>query len=165
MIIEKSMGIEGHQNSIVGNKPHYHIQMKVDDRIFLKFSDYHIPFSDQDLFTIELFEQAGDRVVKNGPHGLGMSSLNNKEILDFIDDTITLTDDFDNATISRQTFIQAPEGETISGELIQKALIESRRTKKPIGKILERLITKAKIQTVLSPGDGVPKMSKRSRKK
>jgi hypothetical protein len=157
--------IEGHQNSNFGDKPHYHIQMKVDNRIFLKFNDYHIPFTDEDLFTIELFEQAGDRVIKTNSYGHGMSSLEDEGNLEIFDDEMTITDDFDNATINRQTMIQAPEGETISGELIQKALEESRRTKKPIGKIMQRLMKDSKITTVLSPGDGVPKMSKRNGKK
>jgi hypothetical protein len=78
---------------------------------------------------------------------------------------MTITDDIENAPFNKQTLIEAPEGQTISGEIIQQAIEESKRTKKPIGKILQRCLSDAKITTILTPGDGIPKMTKRSGKK
>jgi len=155
---------EGHQNSRVGSNPHYHIQMRVDDRVFLKFNDFHIPFSDEDLFTIELLEQAGNKVKLGHSFGYGIGILEDEENLKIIDDAMTITDDFKNALFNRQTLIKAPEGETISVELLQQAIEESKRTKQPIGKIMQRLLSDAKIITIITPGDGVPKMTKRSRR-
>ncbi|MBW6491894.1 MAG: hypothetical protein K0B15_11950 [Lentimicrobium sp.] len=156
---------EGHPNAQVGSIPHYHIQMKVDDLIFLKFNDYHIPFSDGDLFTITMLDQAPDKVKLGHSYGHGIGVLEDEENLELIDDVMKITDDIENAPFNRQTLIQAPEGQTISGEIIQQAIDESKRTKKPIGKILQRLLSDAKITTILTPGDGVPKMTKRSGKK
>ena len=156
---------EGHLNAQVGSIPHYHIQMKVDERIFLKFNDFHIPFSDGDLFTITLLDQAPDKVKLGHSYGHGIGILEDEENLEIIDDAMTITDDIENAPFNRQTLIEAPEGQTISGEIIQQAIDESKRTKKPIGKILQRLLSEAKITTILTPGDGVPKMTKRSGKK
>jgi hypothetical protein len=156
---------EGHPNAQVGSVPHYHIQMKVDDRVFLRFNDFHIPFSDGDLFTISILEQAPDKVKLGHNHGYGIGILEDEENIDLIDDSLTITDDFENAPFNRQTLIQAPEGQTISNEIIQQAIEESKRTKKPIGKIMQRLLSDAKIITILSPGDGIPKMTKRSGKK
>lgn len=156
---------EGHENSNIGENPHYHIQMKVDDRVFLKFNDFHIPFSDEDMFTIEMFEQAGDKVKWGHSFGHGIGILEDEENLEIIDDALTVTDDYENAPFNRQTLIQAPEGQTISDEIIQQAIEESKRTKKPIGKILQRLLSDANITSIISPGDGVPKMTKRSGKK
>jgi hypothetical protein len=156
---------EGHQNAKVGAVPHYHIQMKVDDRIFLKFNDFHIPFSDEDLFNLELMEQAGDKVKFDHAFGHGMGMIEDDKNLEIIDDEMTIKDDIDNATFNRQTLIQAPEEQKISGKLVQQAIEESNRTKEPIGKILKRLMTDGKITTIISPGDGVPKMTKRSGKK
>lgn len=156
---------EGHPNAQVGSIPHYHIQMKVDDRIFLKFNDFHIPFSDGDLFTISMLDQAPDKVKLGHSYGHGIGILEDEENLDLIDDAMTITDDIENAPFNRQTLIEAPEGQTISGEIIQQAIEESKRTKKPIGKILQRLLSDAKITTILTPGDGIPKMTKRSGKK
>jgi hypothetical protein len=156
---------EGHPNAQVGSTPHYHIQMKVDDRIFLKFNDFHIPFSDGDLFTITMLDQAPDKIKLGHSYGEGIGILEDEENLDLIDDAMTITDDIENAPFNRQTLIQASEGQTISGEIINQAIEESKRTKKPIGKILQRLLSDAKITTVLTPGEGVPKMTKRSGKK
>jgi hypothetical protein len=156
---------EGHQNAQIGSTPHYHIQMKVDERIFLKFNDFHIPFSDGDLFTITMLDQAPDKVKLGHSYGHGIGLLEDEENLEIIDDTMIITDDIKNAPFNRQTLIEAPEGQTISGEIIQQAIDESKRTKKPVGKILQRLLSDAKITTILTPGDGVPKMTKRSGKK
>jgi hypothetical protein len=156
---------EGHPNAQGGPIPHYHIQMKVNDQIFLKFNDFHIPFSDCDLFTFTMLDQAPDKVKLGHSYGHGIGILEDEENLELIDDAMTITDDIGNAPFNRQTLIQAPEGQTISGEIIQKAIDESKRTKKPIGKILQRLLSDANIMTILTPGDGVPKMTKRSGKK
>lgn len=157
--------IEGHQNSKNGSIPHYHIQMKVNERIFLKFNDFHIPFSDRDLFTIKLLDQAPEKVKLGHSYGHGIGILEDEENLALIEDAMTITDDIENAPFNRQTLIEAPEGQTISGEILQQAIDESKRTKKPIGNILQRLLSDAKITTILTPGYGVPKMTKRSGKK
>jgi hypothetical protein len=156
---------EGHQNSQIGITPHYHIQMKVDDRIFLKFNDFHIPFSDGDLFTLELLEQAGDKVKLGHSFGQGIGIIEDEEALKIIDDAMTITDDEETAPFNRQTIIEAPEGQTISGKLIKQAINESKRTRQPIGKILQRLLPAANTISIITPGDGVPKMTKRSGKK
>ena len=156
---------EGHANAKVGSSPHYHLQMKVDNNVFLKFNDFHIPFSDEDLFNLELFDQVSDKVKWGHNHGIGIGILEDEENLEIISDALQITDDFENAPFKRQTLIQAPEGQTISGQVIHKAFEESKRTKQPIGKIMERLLNDAKITTILTPGDGVPKMTKRSGKK
>lgn len=156
---------DGHPNSKIGSEPHYHIQMKVDNRIFLKFNDFHIPFSDGDLFTMELLEQAGDKVKLGHSFGEGIGILEDIENIDILDDALEISDDYENAPFNRQTLIIAPEGQTISGEMIQEAMKESKKTKQPIGKIMQRLLKDATIKTIIAPGDGIPEMTKRSGKK
>jgi hypothetical protein len=156
---------EGHKNRNVGSIPHYHIQMKVDDRIFLKFKDFHIQFTDEDLFYMEMLEQANDKFVLVHSFGHGIGILEDEENLKIIYDSMTITEDEENAPFNIQTLIKAPEGQTISGELIQKAIDESKRTKYTIGKILQKYLVDSKVITIITPGDGVPKMTKRSGKK
>lgn len=156
---------EGHKSSYKGDMPHYHIQMKVDGRIFLKFKDFHIPFTDEDLFTMELLEQAGDKVTLGYSFGHGIGIIEDEENLQKIDNAMTVADDQETAPFNRQTLIEAAEGQTISGELVQKTIIESKRTKEPIGRILQKYLSDAKVITVITPGEGVPKMTKRSGKK
>jgi hypothetical protein len=157
--------IQGHPNSQIGSIPHFHIQMKVDERVFLKFNDFHIPFSDEDLFNLELMENAGDLVLFDQSYGMGMAVLEDEKNLEIIDNATKITKDFENAAINRQTVIEASKGQTFSGKLLQEAIEESQRTGEPVGKIMQRLVPNAKITTIISPGDGVPKMTKRSGKK
>lgn len=156
---------EGHLNSSIGSTPHYHIQMKVDNRIFLKFNDFHIPFSDIDLFYMELSKQAEGKVKLGHSFGQGISILEDEENHEMINDAMTITDDFENAPFNLQTLITAPEGQTIPGELVMQAIEESRITKQPIGKIIKRLLSDVKTTSIISPGNGIPKMTKRSGKK
>ncbi|MBA4851289.1 hypothetical protein [Emticicia sp. BO119] len=156
---------DGHPNAQIGAFPHYHLQMKVDDRIFLKFNDFHIPFSDHDLFVLELLEQASDRVKWGHSFGHGVGIIEDEKNLEIIDDLMITTDDSENAPFNRHTIIEAPEGQTISSEIILQAIEESKKTKKPVGKILQELLTDAKTATIIVPGKGVTKMTKRSGKK
>lgn len=157
--------LSGHPNAKVGANPHYHIQMLVDNRVFLKFNDFHIEFMDEDMFNIKAMEEAGDLITTKHFYGEGMGMLEDEENLKIIDDVMSISDDEENAIFRRQTMISMPEGKTFSGELIQQAMEESATTKEPIGKILQRLIADANTVTIITPGDAVLKMSKRSGKK
>jgi len=156
---------EGHINSYKGNMAHYHIQMKVDGRIFIKFNDFHVLFTDEDLFTFELLEQAGDKVKLAHFYGQGIGIIEDEENLPLIDKALTISDDEETAPFRRQTFIEAPKGKTIPGDLIIKAMEESKRTKEPVGRILQKYLKDAKFTTIIEPGDGIPNMTKRNGKR
>lgn len=158
--------LEGHESAKVGAEPHYHIQMKIDDQIFLRFNDFHIPFSDQDLFMIELQKQMGNELLINqGSLNAGMSVLENEELFEELEKNMIRADDESTAPFNRQTLIMAPEGQTISGEILQQAIDESKITKEPVSKIIQRLVKDVKVITQIVPGDAVPEMTKRSGKK
>lgn len=152
----------GHEKSKHGRWPHYHIQMKVDNRIFLKFSDYHIRFTDTDLFTLELSDQAPDRFIIGHDYGQGIGILENEENLKAVDKAMTITDDESRASFYTQTFIEAPEGKPISGELVEKIFKESRETKIPARHILKKYRPDCKIQVIIYPSNSVPNMVTRS---
>jgi len=153
---------EGHQNSFLGHKPHFHIQMIVDGRIFLRFNDFHIPFSDQDLFKIAYIEQTGDRSFLNFSYGMGLSSLEDSSFFNFIDENIEVDNDCDNSTIRRITSIIEPGG--FSPDILLRALEESEKTKKSMGGILQGLMPDSKNKTYFSAINGVG-MTKRNGKK
>ena len=160
---------EGHENAAVGAMPHYHIQMKVDNRIFLRFNDFHIPFSDSDLFSMEVLEQAPDLVELGHSYGHGMGVLEDEENLKLIDNGMITTDNFEDGIFNRQTFIMAKPDQPIPGELISRAMEENSRTKEPIGRIMQRLLAEAEIEAgivaAISPGPAAIEMTKRSGKK
>jgi hypothetical protein len=157
--------LEGHSAAKVGNNPHYHIQMKVNDNIFLKFNDFHIPFSDQDLFVIELQEQASDKVIKRSSLGAGMSVIEDTEFMQELDDHMVRSDNNSAAPFNRQTIIIAPEGESITDEIINKAYEESKRTNVPVSKIIQNYLPGAEVIVQITHGEAVPPMTKRSGKK
>mgnify|MGYP003604911664 CR=1 FL=1 len=157
--------LEGHQSARVGAEPHYHIQMKVNNLIFLKFNDFHIPFNDNDLFMIEFQNQMGDKLIKHDSYSAGISVLEDEELMEELDNIMVRSDNESTAPFNRQSIIMAPEGEAISGEIIQQALAESHRTKQPISKVIQKLMKNVKVITQIIPGEGVPEMTKRSGKK
>lgn len=157
--------LEGHSAAKVGNNPHYHIQMKVNDNIFLKFNDFHIPFSDQDLFVIELQEQASDKVVKRSSIGAGMSVIEDTEFMRELDEHMLRSANNSTAPFNRQTIIIAQEGESITDEMINNAYEESKRTNIPVSKIIHNYLPGAEVIVQITPGEGMPPMTKRSGKK
>ena len=46
--------LRGHLLSINGRKPHYHFQMRVNNLPFINYSDHHIPFTDYDLWSMDI---------------------------------------------------------------------------------------------------------------
>jgi len=156
---------EGHKGSKIGDVPHYHIQMIVDDKPFIRFNDFHIQFTDEDLLFFELLEQTPDLFSIKPSFGMGISVIEDEEMLEYIAEHTTVADNEETAPFSRQTLIEATERKTISGDLIADAIEESNKTKEPVGRILQRLISDAKFTTIISPGKGIPEMKKRSGKK
>lgn len=155
--------LEGHSGASIGSEPHYHLQMLVDSKPFIRFNDFHINFTDEDLFNIEFMRQ--NSIKRVHLYGQGMSILEDENNLELIDQNLTIIDDFENATFFTSTIIQAPEGELIKGETIQKAMQLSKETGKPFSHFMRELAPKASILKVIQPGDGVPEISKRSGKK
>jgi len=139
--------------------------MIVDDKSFIRFNDFHIQFTDEDLFFFELLEQTPDLFSIKPSFGMGISVIEDEEMLEYIAEHTTIADNEETAPFSRQTLIEATEGKTISGDLIADAIEESNKTKEPVGRILQRLISDAKFTTIISPGKGIPEMKKRSGKK
>lgn len=160
---------EGHINSQVGSKPHYHIQMKVGGRVFLNFNNFHIPFSDVDLFTIELLEQVGDKVKLCHSYGYGAGIIEDDEILKNIDDILKVSDNSENALFNREIMIIARDGNQIPENMIKIAYEESKSTKQSVAKIMQRLLYEANIIadiiSKITPTDRISEMTKRSGKK
>jgi len=158
---------EGHENSLVGNKPHYHLQILRDNKIFIKFNDVHIRFTDNDLFTMECISQ-GKGIFKFGhTYGEGISILEEASENGWINELDAISknvDDPSQASIHRQTIITAPPGKTISGDDFVKAVQESKVTKEPVGKIMSRINSELQITTILEPSENVPELKKRTKR-
>lgn len=159
---------EGHKTTKSGNFPHYHMQIKLNGNIFIRYNDFHIPFHDYDLFDIELFTKHKDFAVYSYGRGVGMQGLmGSEEGLEFIVDHSTTTDNPEEAAYSLSTMVMAKDGETISGDFIADAVKEAKESGRTIASVIQkkRKDTNANITTIVSPGDGVPETQQRKGRK
>ena len=156
---------QGHDNSKNANFPHFHLQMVVDGFVFLKFNDFHIPLSEEDIFNFRLIEEAPDKVLWANTFGAGMSISEDKELLEQLDSLMYRTDDWDNAPFHTSSLIQMPEGESMSEEMLNKIYKESKETGIPVRHLIKKYFPQATIVSEIRPGDGVPKISARNKRR
>ncbi len=159
---------EGHMTTRSGNFPHYHMQIKLNGKSFIRYKDFHIPFHDDDLFDIELFTKHKDFAVHSYGRGAGMQELmGSEEGLEYIVDQSVPTDNPEDAAYNLSTMIMAKEGETISGDLIADAMDEAKKSGRTMASVLREKLkdTNANITTMVSPGDGVPETQQRTGRK
>jgi len=158
-----SSDYKGHSSSQNANFPHYHFQMKINDKMFIKYSDFHPPFNQEDLFSFNAKNAYPEKFKIGYTYGEGMDFILNEQNIKKIYDLIKTSKDENKATFNVQTFIEAPEGKTISGSLIAELIEESKRTGIPISQLSKKL--DAKVTSIISPGPGVPELKKRKRKR
>lgn len=155
---------EGHGGSN-SSFPHYHFQMRIDGKQFINFNSHHIPFSEKDLFNLDLVHQSPDFVKHSfGPGGSGMQDAVEMDP-EFILQNTVATENEDEATYHMQTIVMA-EDEPIKGEDLQALIEESRATGKPTASLLSKhLGDGAKVNTIISPVDSIPDIAKRTERK
>ena len=154
----------GHDGTSV-DFPHYHFQMRIDGKQFINFNDFHVPFTDIDVFAIKTSLEQGDKFKHNfGSIGAGMQEAIGADLGDIIEHT-TRCDTQDEATYHLSTIIDASEN-PISGEEIYEIHKETERTGKSFAFIAQqRLKGKVKIQTMVSPADSIPDIASRTEHK
>ena len=144
--------------------PHYHFQMRIDGKQFINFNDYHLPFSDTDLFMLRLSKEPGMH-FGFGRHGLGMQDAMSIDPQEIVNHTSPI-DNEDEAAFNIQTMIMAPD-KPIRGEEITAAFEESKRTGRTMASILREKFEGAdvSVQSIVSPSETVPKITPRTEHK
>jgi hypothetical protein len=153
--------LEGHRTSSVGNFPHFHFQMRLDGRPFIDFSDFHIPFKSDDMWKLAMINQNEIPYKHYFFYGEGMQSILQGENLEDIVEHSVPTSDETEAAFRLDTIIMAKPGKTISGADFVALIEESKKTGEPLSKLARRL--DADVQTIVTPGDGVPEIAERTR--
>lgn len=156
----------GHENSTYGKEPHYHVQMKLNGKIFISYGDFHISFHKEDLFNFELLINHGDLVKHNYGRGSGLQSFVEHEgMLDSLVEYSTPAPDESQAPLHMSTVVMANEGEKISGDLIAEAMEEARVTNRTFASVIREKLGNedASIVTMVSPGEGVPEPQQRKK--
>lgn len=155
---------QGHQGTSI-DYPHYHFQMRIDGRQFINFNDFHVPFTNHDLFILKNSMEQGDWFKQNfGAIGSGMQDAVSIEPEDILEHT-SRSDNEDEATYHFSTMIDASDN-PISGEEIYEIQKEAERTGKSFAFVAQkRLKERAKVQTVISPADSIPDIASRTEHK
>jgi hypothetical protein len=155
---------EGHSGTSI-NYPHYHFQMRIDGKQFINFNDFHIPFTDHDLFVLKTSaEQGGWFKHDFGPIGSGMQDAVSVPLDDILEHTVSSPDE-NEATYHFSTMIDASDN-PLSGEEIYEMQMEAEKTGKSFAYIAQqRLKGRAKVQTIISPADSIPDIASRTENK
>jgi hypothetical protein len=155
--------LEGHGGSH-SDFPHYHFQMRIDGRQFINFNDYHLPFSDVDLFMMQLSKKPGIH-SGYGIRGLGMQDAMSIDPNEIVNHT-SPTDSEGEAVFNIQTMITSPN-KPMKGEDIYAAFEESKRTGRTMASIFREKFEGADvyIDTIVSPSETVPKITPRTEHK
>jgi hypothetical protein len=152
----------GHKDKHEGQMPHYHFQMKVDGNVIINYNGFHIPFDDYDEFSFAVKADKFDRLKARHVQGAGMQAMFDHMSPEEIVDGMRHAENEEDAELDVGIMIQADEGTTISGDDIANMLEERKRTGVSMAKLVQKL-KNVKIQTVISPGPGVPEIAARKR--
>jgi len=154
--------LSGHSGTKV-DFPHYHFQMRIDGNRFISFNDFHIPFTDEDLFILSLKDE--DWFHQDfGTIGSGMQDAVSIPLESILEHT-TVAEDESEATYHFSTMIDASDN-PLSGEEIWKMQQEAKQTGKSLSFIAQqRLQGRAKVQTMISPANSIPDIAKRTEHK
>ncbi|WP_299495249.1 hypothetical protein [uncultured Shewanella sp.] len=153
----------GHEGTTI-DFPHYHFQMRIDGRQFINFNDFHVPFTDEDVFVLKNSLEQGDCFKHNfGAIGSGMQdavTIDPDLALEYMSNA-----DEDDATYHLSTTIEAID-KPIPGELIDEIRQESLETGKSMTLIAkEKLKGIAIVKTSISPADSIPDIASRTEHK
>lgn len=152
----------GHKDRHEGQMPHYHFQMKVDGNVVINYNGFHIPFDDYDEFSFAVKADKFDRLKARHVQGAGMQAMLDHMSPEEIVDNMRHAENEEDAELDVGIMIQADEGTTISGDDIADMIEERKRTGVSMAKLVQRL-KNVKVQTVISPGPGVPEIASRKR--
>lgn len=153
---------KGHQtDSPDSQRPHYHFQMRVNRAAFIRYNDFHVPFSDTDIIEIEAEKAAPEAVKRAFWGGEGMSALLEQDVLEHVVKHGGAAPDPDKAPVKLDTIIMAEEGSTISGDDLAALIKEAKEKRVTVTSIADKL-PNVRIQTIVTPGPGVVEQAPRS---
>ena len=138
--------------------------MRIDGRQFINFNDFHVPFTDEDVFVLKNSIEQGDWFKQNfSAIGSGMQDAISIEPELAIEHMTNAEED--DATYHLSTMIEAID-EPIPGELIDEIRQESLKTGKSMTLIAkEKLKDIAVVRTVVSPANSIPDIASRTERK
>ncbi len=141
--------------------PHYHFQMKIDWKVFIKFWQFHIPFKDYDFFMFDI--QKSEKGIHSWWWWEWISDFfdtldnSSEEMQTEFFKELKYTENEELAQTRVQTFIEWPMDWNLLNELIQKR----KDTWKIMNTLLKEEYPNHKVKTIISPSDNIPDIANR----
>jgi hypothetical protein len=157
----------GHTSSDCGQFPHYHFQMRINKKPFIDYSDFHIPFTEEDLFYLPIFLGKVKKAKYTNNYGAGMQEMIETIEPDTLLNTMIKADNEIDSVYKIQTFIEAEPGKTLSGDELVELYKKSKELNIPVARLVKELKNVGSIRTIISPGPRVPDQAgrRKNRKK
>lgn len=155
---------EGHQTSQHAKYPHYHFQMRIDRRPFINFSDFHVPFHEGDILSLEAKRRLPEMVKHKFPQGEGMSEVLNDETVEALVAHGEAAGNEDDAPLMLDTIVMADEGTQIRGEDLYNIIEEAKAKGVTIASLMHKL-KNVTTQVIVTPGPGVVAQATRTGRK
>ena len=150
-----------HLSTNQGTLPHFHFEMKIDGNNFICFNDIHAPFTEEDLFNFWALENGKMKAYE--ANGIWIQELLDEIPAKDLLESLKTKDDPKKEAFHLGTILFSPPLKTKSWNKIIELIKENKETNIPFAKLIEKLDVGA--ITVISPGDGLPKLSKRTPRK
>lgn len=152
--------LAGHRLSFSGRTPHYHFQMRINGHPFIDYSNFHIPFTEEDLFHLPIILGMVDKAKYAHTHSPGMQEMMNIEP-EVLLNSMESAEDEENGVYSVQTLVEAEPGKTLSGDEIADLFKKSKEMNVPVAKLIKELKNVGRATTFISPGSRVPEQAGR----
>ena len=155
---------QGHPTSQHSKHPHYHFQMRFDNRPFSNYSDFHLPFSEMDIINIEAMRAQPTKMKQRFSFGEGMNDVLSDETVEHIVKSTLPTNDETTGTFKLDTIAMADEGKTINGDDVYALIQEAKAKGVTVASLMHKL-PNARTQVIVTPGPGVVEQAPRTGRK
>lgn len=150
--------LSGHDGGGEHSKqPHWHFQMHIDDKPFIRYNDFHAPLSEEDIGLLEHMRNNLGKVQRRFAGGTGMGEILHESTLEQVvamGRSAITEDQVKAAPIELSTIMIAEPGKTIKGEDIYN-LIQAAKAENVTVTSKLRELQGVNIRTIVSPGSGV----------
>jgi hypothetical protein len=143
-------------------RPHYHLQMFVDDKPFIRYNDFHLPLHSMDIGFLEA-KRSNPKLIKRISGGAGMAEILHEGSVEHIVNHVRSDEGRDQSTapFKIDTLVFAEPGTTMKGEDIHRMMEEAKAQGVTFAK-KARDLKNVRVTTVVSPGPRVIEQKVRS---
>jgi len=151
----------GHQTSQHAKHPHYHFQMRIYQRPFINYSDFHVPFAEGDILSIEAKRRLPHIVKHKFPFGEGMAEVLNDDTVEALIANSSGGATGVDAPLHFDTIVMADEGTTIRGEDLYNIIQEAKAKGVTVASLIRNL-PNARTRVLVTPGPSVVEQAPRT---